>query len=246
MIIDAHMHVGSKFGWECPPEAAIEMMNEVGIDKAIITGFGEVPGEDPNYLTEMVDILDKYRERFPFGFLRMNPWYGEKAVQLFVQTVEKHKNVRGLKLHPSSAPIWPHHPFTLSLIKKAAEYGCPTYIHGGSDPMSLSLQIGKAASKCPEAKIILGHFGGFFYYNDAIKVARKYKNLYLDTTAMPYPQIIRKGVDIIGAERLLFGTDQPPVSPIVELKKLELAGLTDEEKDRILCKNTAEMMGMKL
>jgi len=45
--------------------------------------------------------------------------------------------------------------------------------------MSLPLQIAEAAERCPDSNIILGHMGGYFHVDDAIRVAEKYENVYL-------------------------------------------------------------------
>lgn len=244
LIIDAHMHVGTKFGWSWSAQDALKMMDESHIDMAVVTGLGEVPGENV-VIEELIRTLNEHPDRFPRGFLRMNPWFGEKAAELFEETIKKNDNIRGIKFHPSSAPIWPNHPFALTLWRKAGEHNCPVYIHSGTDPMSLPLQIGKAAKECPETKFLLGHYGGFFYYEDALKVASKYKNIYLETSLIPYPAAIKKGVRLVGADRIVFGSDLPPLNPRVELKKFDLAGLTEEEKDRILCMNIAELLEIR-
>lgn len=244
MIIDAHMHVGTKYGWSWSAKDALKMMDESHIDMAIVTGLGEVPGEN-SVIEELVKTLDDYPQRFPYGFLRMNPWFGEKAAELFEETIKKHPRVKGIKFHPSSAPIWPNHPFALTLWRKAGEHNCPVYIHSGTDPMSLPLQIGKAAKECPQTKFLLGHYGGFFYYEDAIKVASKYKNIYLETSLIPYPEAIKKGVRVVGADRIVFGSDLPPLNPSVELKKFDLAGLAEAEKDKILWRNIADLLEIR-
>jgi uncharacterized protein len=246
LIIDCHIHIGAKYGWKFTPDMALRLMDEAGIDMAMPTGLAEVPGEDTNEVEEMNGMLEKYPKRFPFGFLRMNPWFAEKAVKLFHESVEStNGRIKGIKFHPVSAPIWPSHPYAVSLWKAAAEHDAPIYIHSGTDMLSLPLQIGAAAKAAPEATFIMGHFGYHFYYEDAIKMARKYENIYLETSALQYPEQVRKAADLVGADRIVYGSDLPPLNPVVEIKKLNYAGLTPREKDLILWKNTAKMMGIK-
>jgi hypothetical protein len=244
MIIDAHSHCDIKFGWKHLPEDIIEMMKTTGIDKAVITTYGDFPGEEPAALERLYQNLKKYPYQFIGGFIRINPWYGEKAVELLVNAVKEH-SIKGLKIHPVSAVIWPNHPLTLSLLKKAAELNVPAYIHSGDDPMSLPLHIERAAKECPETIILMGHFGGFHYYNDAIKVAKKYRNVLLETSGMPFPKVIRKAIDILGPERIVFGSDMPGLHPAVELAKIKAAELTGEEEELILCKNIAGILSIK-
>ncbi len=239
------MHIGAKYGWRWTPDMALRLMDEAGIAMALPTGLAEVPGEDTHEVEDLNRMLEKYPKRFPFGFLRMNPWYGERAIELFEESV-KGGRIKGIKFHPVSAPIWPSHPFAVALWKAAAKHGAPIYIHSGTDMLSLPLQIGAAAKAAPEAKFLMGHFGYYFYHEDAIKVARKYDNVYLETSALQYPEEVRKAADLVGADRIVYGSDLPPLNPIVEIKKLDYAGLTASEKDRILYRNIAEMMEIKI
>ena len=61
--------------------------------------------------------------------------------------------------------------------------------------------------------------GGYAHNRDAIEVAKKYKNIYIDTSEVPLVKEIRWLVDELGAERIFFGTDAPCCDPMVELKR---------------------------
>jgi len=220
------------------------MMKATGIDKTVITTYHEFPGEELAALERFYQTLKKYTEYFIGGFIRINPWYGDKAIELFERAIKEH-GIKGLKIHPVSACIHPNNPLTISLLKKAAELNVPAYIHSGDDPMSLPFHIGRVARECPNTIIIMGHFGGFHYYNDAIKVAKKYENILLETSGMPFPKVIRKAVDILGPERIVFGSDMPGLHPAVELAKIEAAKLTKEEKELILCNNILRALGVR-
>ena len=115
-------------------------------------------------------------------------------------------NFKGLKFHPESNKTRPYHETSLALIRKAA-CNIPTLFHCGDESLSLPLQIARAAEACPDSKIILGHMGGYFHVDDALLVAEKYENIYLETSAMPYPDKILEAVQRIGAERVLFASD---------------------------------------
>ena len=67
---------------------------------------------------------------------------------------------------------------------------------------------------CPQATVILGHMGGFYHCQAAIQAAQDLPNVLLDTSAMPYPEMIRRAVETIGAERVLFGSDGPGCVPV--------------------------------
>lgn len=78
------------------------------------------------------------------------------------------------------------------------------------------LDVQGLAQSHPELPIILPHFGAGFF-REALMVAQACANVYLDTSSsnawmryMPgltLQQVFRTAVDVVGADRLLFGTD---------------------------------------
>lgn len=216
------------------------MMDQTGIDKAVVSTYWEIPGPDPDAFNRFKNSLSKNRDRL-IGFLRINPWYGDVAVETFEQTVRR-DGIQGLKIHPVTCPVLPYGELVLKLLKKAGELKVPALFHSGDDPLSLPLQIAKAAAKCPETTIIMGHMGGFFYVQDAIRSAEKHANIFLDTSVMPYPRLIKKAVKILGAKRVVYGSDAPGVHPKVELLKVRTADLGSEAEERVLGLNMLELL----
>lgn len=245
MIIDAHAHCDVRFGWVHTPEVILRVMDEGGIDKACITGLADIPGDDPEAYPRFVAALRAHPDRLAAGYLRLNPWYGRQARELFVRAV-KEDGIRGMKLHPTTIILPPHAPAVVEFVRLAGELGVPVLIHSGDEPNAMPLQIGKCAAACPDTAIIMGHMGGVFFWEDALRVAEKHANVYLDPSGNPLPDIIRRGVDAVGAERIVFGTDMPAMHPRVERKKLELAGLTPHEMELICARNIARLMGLSL
>jgi predicted TIM-barrel fold metal-dependent hydrolase len=68
--------------------------------------------------------------------------------------------------------------------------------------------------RCQGTKLILAHFGGGLPLLSCLrKEVREYLDLIrFDTAAMPFifdPKALRVGVDLLGADRFLFGSDYP-------------------------------------
>jgi predicted TIM-barrel fold metal-dependent hydrolase len=118
---------------------------------------------------------------------------GEKAHRLFEKAMEEY-SFKGLKLHPVGNLCHPGGPETIDMIRLATRYKAPTLFHCGDEELTLPLQIAQAAEACPEATIILGHCGGYFHVEDAIRVAERYPNIVLETR-MPYPRLIKEAVE---------------------------------------------------
>ncbi|MBI3961231.1 MAG: amidohydrolase [Deinococcus sp.] len=240
MIIDAHAHVDEvkAFGWYDPPEKLIRFMDRYGIDRAVILTYADEPGPE-GALQRLLGYMRRYPKRF-IPFLRMDPRY-DVAQRILQDAVEQH-GVKGLKLHPISNVCTPFSPLTVELIRLAGRLGVPTLFHSGDVALSLPWQIGRAAQLCPDAVIIMGHMGGFLHAEEAIRVAERHPNIILETSAMPYPHLIKEAVRRLGAERVVFGSDQPAAHPQVELKKIDVAGLTEQEKQLVLGENIARLL----
>lgn len=81
-----------------------------------------------------------------------------------------------------------------------------------SDP----LFIDDIAEEYPDIPLIIGHAGvqGYFYYGSyvdhALIVAARHKNVYIETSSVPYEVLVKCVEDpAIGPEKLIFGTDTP-------------------------------------
>jgi predicted TIM-barrel fold metal-dependent hydrolase len=243
MIIDAHAHCDVRFGWVHTPEVLIRIMDEGGIDKACITGLADIPGDDDTSYARFVSALRAHPDRIVAGYLRVNPWYGEQTRDLFRRAVTE-DGIRGMKLHPTTIILPPNAPEVIDFVRLAGEFGVPVLIHSGDDPNALPLQIGECAAACPETNIIMGHMGGVFFAEDALRVAARHTNVYLDPSGNPRPDIVRKAVDAVGAARVVFGTDMPAMHPRVELKKIELANLDAEERELVCWRNITRLMSL--
>ena len=59
---------------------------------------------------------------------------------------------------------------------------------------------------------------------------------------MPYPEMIRRAVATIGAERVLFGSDGPGCVPALEIEKVRLVGLSPEDEALVLGGNIKRIL----
>ncbi len=244
MIIDMHMHIDDipALGWHMSAAQCIERMDEAGVSAAAVMTIADLPGVNPQALELIADACGQYPARL-YGFVRLHPWYRQQSLELLDRAVTQ-LNFRGLKLHPVSTLAHPSGEDTIALIRKAAELGVATLFHCGDEPMTTPLSIAPAAAACPDAVIILGHMGGYFHVDEAIEVAEKHPNIVLETSATPYPAKIREAVERIGPERVIYGSDGPLSSPVLEREKVMMAGLTPKDTDLVLGGNAAKLLGL--
>jgi len=238
MIIDSHTHV-DRVGWYDPPETIIRLMDEAGIDKSIIMTYRDAPDSE-GALEYIAEAVQKYPDRL-IGYARINPRRGEKAHRLFEKAMEEY-SFKGLKLHPVGNLCHPANQATIDMIRLAVQYNAPVLFHCGDEELTLPLQIAQTAVACPEATIILGHCGGYFHTKDAIRVAERHPNIVLETSAMPYPQVIKEAVERVGASRVLYASDGPGCDPTIEVHKVRMAGLTVEQQEALFYTNIKRIL----
>lgn len=243
MIIDAHTHIEGLPGcpWLDPPEMILGLMDEGGIDRAAVMTYVDAPMEHPKYdpVIYVREAITRYPDRL-IGFIRLNPGAPEAAYLLEKAILEW--GFQGLKLHPYGYRQPPDSTETVNLLKIAARLGIPTLFHCGDEEHTFPLQIERAARLCPDAIMILGHMGGYFHVHDAISVAERNPNVILETSAMPRPQYIKEAVEVIGPDRVIFGSDGPGCDPRLEVFKVKRSGITGRTLEKILSQNFLRLL----
>lgn len=95
---------------------------------------------------------------------------------------------------------------------------------------------------------ICAHWGGGLpFYTLMPEVDSVLENVYFDTAASPFlyrPEIYRRVSDIVGAEKILFGSDYPLMSPERLLREFPVTGLTSVQQELVLAGNAQRLLGV--
>ncbi|MHB8573816.1 MAG: amidohydrolase family protein [Dehalococcoidia bacterium] len=98
----------------------------------------------------------------------------------------------------------------------------------------------------PEPRVILAHWGGGLpFYALMPEVRRALVNTWFDTAATTLlyePSIYRRAIDLVGVERILFGSDFPLLGPRRQMRAVEAAPLDAVERARILGENAGTLL----
>lgn len=241
MIIDSHTHVDEveAWGWIDPPEVLLPLLDEAGIDQAIIMTYRDATGPDDPATAYILDAVARYPDRL-IGYVRLNP-ETPGAMAALDKALGEDK-LKGLKLHPVSYVGFPFGEATLRLMRRAAEYKAPVLFHTGDEALALPEEVAQAARLCPETTVIMAHMGGYYHFEAVLQAAQALPNVLLDTSASPYPWRIRQAVDTLGPERVLFASDGPGCLPALEVEKVRLAGLSPEEEALVFAGNIQRIL----
>ena len=100
----------------------------------------------------------------------------------------------------------------------------------------------------PDLTIVCAHWGGGLpFYTLMPEVKQAMKNVFFDTAASPYlynPQIYSQVSNLIGADRILFGSDYPLLAQTRLLQEINAADLTGEAKNLILADNARRLLNI--
>jgi predicted TIM-barrel fold metal-dependent hydrolase len=98
----------------------------------------------------------------------------------------------------------------------------------------------------PELKIVGGHIG-YPWTDEAIAVATKHENVYIDTsayTARRYPQTLVEFMRGHGRYKVLFGTNYPMIMPAKALENLPDLALGGEVQELFLSGNACRIFNL--
>jgi uncharacterized protein len=248
MIIDDHVHVHEwsfqKGQREFEADYVIELMDQSGIDKSIIMDSLAYIGLDQKTSNEHTrDAVNSFPDRL-IGFANIKPPQGRDVCRDEIKRTVRDWGFRGIKLHPQ-VDRYPTNDRALvyPIIELAIEYDVPVWVHTGNQPHATPTQLAAVARDFPQAKIIIGHMGSGMFY-DAICVARRYDNLFVDIS-LQGAHAFKTACEEVGAKKMLFGSDSPYANP-ASVKRMieEFPLLTASDRALILGDNIARLIGL--
>lgn len=264
MIIDAHNHVGPEIAeWELtyvnyqPPEVLIKKMDANKIDMAVIfTGAGNTLkgislGNDYIY-----NASGQYQRRL-IPFMTLNPRFREKAIQEISRCVKK-ELFKGIKIDIDVFSCPANSDAMAMIFESAEEYSLPVGVHSSHSDYSHPLIIADIANDFPNVDVIMQHMAGCTSAAvelQSIKAAKKNKNILLDTS-FSTPYAIKKAIDTIGVQRILFGSDtmiqyqmqyeKPKYEMYLKMQAVKVLNLPSEQEEKILGGNAARLFGIEV
>lgn len=115
-----------------------------------------------------------------------------------------------------------------------------------SSEVGRPIYIDRVALDFPDLIIVGGHIG-YPWTDEAIAVATKHRNFYIDTSAYTvgrYPPEIVRYIRTNGKEKVLFGTNYPMITPAKALSDLDKLELARETKDLFLGGNAKRVFNL--
>ena len=244
-----------------PLETYLLELDVAGLDRAVVlpidartTRGGSIYSNDQ--IAELCAMSDRL-----IGFASVDPWKEAAADDL--EHAVTHLSLRGLKLAPAMQQVFPDDARMESIYARAEALGVPILFHSGMswEPGSrLSygqpLRFEPVAAGHPRLRIVLAHLA-WPWVAEAVALALKYRNVYLDTSALYFDNpadflrfAMTVQVPLSVFERslrhqIVFGSNYPRV----EIKNMARAvrgiSFSDECLDLIFRSNAEILLGGK-
>jgi len=234
-------------------EELIASMDEAEVDISVALNIGwvshELCVETNNYI---LDSVARYPERL-VGFCCIQPAAGHAAIIELERCAEA--GARGIgEMRPDVQGFVFTGDTMKSLVDVALRHDLIFLTHS-SEPVGHQY-IGKGSItpdilysfilSYPNLNIVCAHWGGGLpFYALMPEVAEALTNVFFDTAASIFlyrPQIFPRVSDIIGSNKILFGTDYPLISQSPIIAQIRYSDLTEEDKNDILGRNAQKLL----
>lgn len=208
----------------------------VGIDINVVSRPYATKFFSPEVMELYNNIVGEAMKLYPgkiYGFAFIDPIHGKYSTYEIDRCIQE-LGMIGVKLYDQ---------FTLSdkmqepIIERCIELDIPILMHAGKacqKPFKKPLESDSthfiaAAEKYPEAVFIMGHIGGGGDWSWQLKGLERYPNIFTDISGSVHDDmLIEESVKVMGANRILFGTDGSFSSGIGKLLDADIS--QDEKK----------------
>ena len=244
-VIDIHTHIGrlpGVVGEIFTPEDLVYICEREGVGFMLASSASATTVGQRHATLEAIDMVQRHGDRLG-GMLWINPH--DPAWAEDVPLAVQHK-FHGIKIHP----VLDHYAVDRAALDGvfacAQEHGWPILTHTDVDgtPMAASCYE-PLIQAYPDVILILAHLR-----LGAIPLAKRYANVYLDTTYVD-PAMVEIGVDALGPDKILFGSDaaegfyvghvpgkpRPPRSYAGLIEGLRERGIPEPALEKILHEN---------
>jgi uncharacterized protein len=235
--IDIHAHIGNFGGWanvSCTDEQLVKFMADYNVEKTAV------------YFTDN-ELVRKAVLKYPdklLGCVWPNPHEKNAAEKVRIALTEW--GFKGIKLHPLFQAFLPNDEIVHPIMEEARRARVPVLIHTGHSPFSLPWSVGELAENFPDVKIVMLHMGDGhgLYIQAAINTAKRLDNVYLETSAMPMVTKIREAMDVVGKDRVMYGSDVPFGNPPIEIARATALDLSDEDFELYFYLNARKVLNI--
>ncbi len=227
---------------ELPLSMTIAAMDVGGIAKSLTCAW-QSPRHDMITNDEVAEFVAQYPDRL-VGVGSVDISKPMEAVREVKRCVEE-LGFKAIRILPWLCEVPPTDRRFYPVYVACCEMNVPFCTQIGHTGPLMPSEVGRpiyldqVAIDFPELVIVGGHIG-YPWTDEAIAVATKHENVYIDTsayTAERYPAQLVQFMKTNGRKKVLFGSNYPMIMPGKCLEKIDALGLDEETKALFLSGN---------
>ena len=250
MLIDVHAHFytdrSGRTDWREVNARRLAAGDKIGITAHVASILGSWGHRSPTYFPSPDDVrhanesMVQMQRAVPgrvFGYCVVNPNYPTQAQDEIVRGLDQ--GLVGIKLAASRRA---DDPLLDPIASVAAERGVPVLHHvwqhrrrdwPGQDA-SDAVELARLASRHPDADFIVAHLGGGGEWAHSLRAVMEPRNLWVDLSGSGVDVgMLESALEMLGAERLIWGTDLTMDTGWAKLRYLRGLGCSESEMDLI-------------
>lgn len=251
-ILDAHAHLGEgeqggAYVRSLPVEESLRLSKKIGVGAIVASSLKSLYGNVLGGNDRMMEFTKMY-PGYVYASIFYDPHYHSQCIDQLEQ-YRTDPGFVGVKIHPRDTGTTiagqDYDKLYEYCIEKDILVACHTW---QTEPANNPADYEPVLDRYPELKLQLCHMGGTYQgCMDSLRLANKYKHVYLDINGSLYSQIwLEDLVKEAPMDRFVFGTDQTFNDPRIMIGRVLLSDLTDEQKQLLLCDNFEKVIGRKL
>ena len=258
--IDIHVHVEPRTENYAPLGTVEQMVNQhydellsymdhSGIAKIVPSaGYRYRRAEgivDTRAMNDMIaGLVAKNAARFPAGIGTVEVQHGDASLRE-LERMAKDLKLRGVGWHHADDGVIIDAPFMRPILKQVQALNMIPFIHCREKEYEAWWRLEVLAEEFPDLTFVA--MSGLATTDDrthAMVIGRRHKNILVDTGPALYggEHALQDLVKVIGAERVLFGSDD---NPTLTLQVILNSALSDHEKQLITSGNAVKLFGLK-
>jgi predicted TIM-barrel fold metal-dependent hydrolase len=239
MIIDAHTHLGVLGRFSATADDLVRLADRAGIDKMIVSHCDAIFSDTRAGNDALAVAMRAHPDRILGYAAFTSAYYGLAILDEIDRCIFDH-GMCGLKIYShggrsvAEPAMWP-------IVNHAAERGLPVLAHATASEIEILVR------EVPDATLLIAHLGEQPGANmwQTLEMVRAHPNVVLDlTSSQIYAGMVESSVAVVGAERVVFGTDMPLLEPEVQIQKIFAAHLDPGVRLQILGGNAARLFGL--
>ncbi len=235
-------------------EELIEAMDEYEVDMSVVLNLGWTSHE---LCVETNDYILEAAARYPkrlIAFCTIQPVTGDKALKELERCVSS--GAKGIgEIRPDVQGFsFKDYKLIRPVVEAVVANGLVLLTHA-SEPVGHQY-FGKGTLtpefiypivlNFPDLKLVCAHWGGGLpFYALMPEVEKALSNVYFDTAATSFlykAEIFKYVAEIVGSDKILFGSDYPLLSPRRIINQLESVRLSSEDRAKILSGNAQRLL----